>query len=86
MSDPPLCPEALVLWGFVVSVRPLGVDRNVADGFALVVDLQDALAGGEAYVVEIEADGLGDLGAGVEGNKREGLVRASVATARDYGR
>lgn len=70
----------------MVSVRPLGVDRNVADGFALVVDLQDALAGGEAYVVEIEADGFADLGAGVEGNKREGLVRASVATARDYGR
>ncbi len=56
------------------ALRSLGVERDLADSFTLAVDPQDPFAGGEAYVVEVERDGLGDPCAGVERDERECLV------------
>jgi len=50
------------------------MDRDVADSFAFAVDPQGSLAGGEADVVDVEADDLADPRASVERGEREGLV------------
>jgi hypothetical protein len=42
------------------------MDRDVADSSAFAVDPQGSLAGGEADVVDVEADDLADPRAGVE--------------------
>ncbi len=43
------------------------VEGDLADLFALAEDAKGALAGGDLDVVDVQADGLGDAGAGVEG-------------------
>jgi len=50
------------------------VDRDLADSFALAVDPEDSLAGGDADVVDVEADDLADAGPGVERGECKGLV------------
>ena len=50
------------------------MDRDLADLLAFAVDTQDAFAGGQADVVDVEADGFGDAGAGVERDERDRLV------------
>jgi hypothetical protein len=50
------------------------MDRDLADSFAFAVDPQGSLAGGEADVVDIEADDLADLRASVERGESKGLV------------
>src|SRR6266516_5618655 len=50
------------------------VEGDLADLFALAEDAKGALAGGDLDVVDVQADGLGDAGAGVERDQGEGLV------------
>ncbi|HYU85698.1 MAG TPA: hypothetical protein VEK80_12930 [Kribbellaceae bacterium] len=46
----------------------------MADPLASAVDAQDALACGDGHVAGVEADDLGDAGAGVERDADEGSV------------
>ena len=57
----------------------LGVDGDLSDPFAFAVDPQDAFAGGEVDVVDVEGDDLGDAGAGVERQEGQGLVSGGRA-------
>ena len=52
----------------------VGVDRDLADLLALAENPQDPLARGQADVVDVEADDLGDPGAGVERYERYGAI------------
>ncbi len=52
----------------------LGVDGDLSGPFPFAVDADDALAGREADVVDVEGDDLGDTGAGVEREEGQGLV------------
>jgi hypothetical protein len=50
------------------------VDRDLADLLALADDAQDALAQGQAHVVDVETDDLRDPCAGVERNQRDRAI------------
>jgi hypothetical protein len=52
----------------------LGVDGDLSDALAFAVDPHVPFAGGEGDVVDVEGDGLGDAGTGVERDEGEGLV------------
>ncbi len=63
----------------------LGVDRDLTDPLALAVDAQGPLPCRDADVVDVEGDDLADAGAGVEGDEGDGLVNATVPSARSAG-
>jgi len=50
------------------------VEGYAADPVAFAVDAYDALAGGDADVARVEADGFGDAGASVKQDAGEGSV------------
>ena len=52
----------------------LRVDRHLADLAALAVDDQDALAGRQPYVVEVQCDGIADAQSCVEGGEGERAI------------
>jgi hypothetical protein len=54
-----------------------GVDGYRADLFAFAVEAQGAFAGGQADVVDVQADDFGDAGASVERDQGDGLVAGS---------
>jgi hypothetical protein len=52
----------------------LGVDRDLAELLVLAENPQDALARGQAHVVDVEGGDLGDPRAGVERDQRDRVL------------